>query len=197
MKPSSDIWFRIDFEISLTHEDGEPSDFITVYSGSVTAIDENEEQKIGKVCVYIVERNRAINERRSLFNIMDSLDADSFDCFESLFDVETEELKESIEKLRSEDRMFHYDLMLMQRLELEPEWRGLGIGKRVALRIIEKLGDSVGLIVCKPFPLQFTGLGRNEKQPTGIRSAQKAVRDFWQDVGFIRIPRTDYYIWPT
>ena len=137
-----------------------------------------------------------IDHHLSLFDVMDCLDADSCDCFESLFDIETEELKTKVERLRSEDRAFNYNLVLIERLELEPEWRGLSIGKRVALRVIEKLGTSAGLIVCKPFPLQFTGLGAREKQPKGRRAAQAKVRAFWLNVGFIRIPGTDYCIWP-
>lgn len=98
MKPASNLWFRIDFEVSFSQEDGEPSDFITVYHGNVIAIDDDdEEHRLGKVCMYIVERDRVIDQRRLLFDVMDCLDGDSWDCFVNLFDIETEELKAKVD----------------------------------------------------------------------------------------------------
>jgi GNAT superfamily N-acetyltransferase len=188
--------FRLEFSVSVSQDDGEPDDFITVYHGDVIAIGDDEEQKIGTISIYMVERGRAQDEGESLFEIMDCLNADSCDCFENLFDSETEELKPEVTHLCSEDRQFQHDLMLIERLELIPEHRGQGIGKSVALRIIQKFGTNCGVIACKPFPLQFTGLSARDKQPTGKSVAQKKVREFWQGVGFVRLPGTEYYVWP-
>jgi GNAT superfamily N-acetyltransferase len=188
--------FRLEFNASISQDDGEPDDFITVYRGDVIAIGDDDEQKIGIVSIYMVERGRALDEGQSLFEIMDCLDADSYDCFENLFDSETEELKPQVTHLCSEDRQFQHDLMLIERLELIPDYRGQGIGKAVALRVIQKLGTNCGVIACKPFPLQFAGLSAKDKQPTGERAAQKKVREFWQVVGFVRLPGTEYYVWP-
>ena len=191
------ITFRVDFAVSLSEHEGGSSDFITVYEGDIIGMaDDDSEQKIGTLILYMVEAGRAMNESVSLFDVMDCLDGDSCDCFANLFDPATEQLKPEVEELISENRATQWDIMLIERLELVPEYRGHGLGKSVALRAIQKFGENCGVITCVPVPLQFSGLGPSDKKPKGIASAQRRVRDFWKGVGFARIPRSDYYIWP-
>jgi GNAT superfamily N-acetyltransferase len=196
-KASQAMTFRVDFEVSLSQHEGDPSDFIMVYEGAIIGtMDNDSELKIGTLTVYMVERGRVLNEGMSLFDVMDCLDGDSCDCFANLFDHETEQLKPKVEQLLSEDRACLIDMMLIEKLELESKYRGQGIGKTIALRAIQKLGANCGVITCVPVPLQFTGLGPNDERPKGMRLAQQQVRAFWEGVGFVRIPRSDYYIWP-
>jgi len=194
---SDSITFRVDFEVSLSKYEGDPSDFITVYHGDIIGMmDDDSERKIGKVVVYLVERGRVLNEGISLFEVMDCLDGDSCDCFANLFDQESEQLTPEVERLLSEDRAFQHDMMLIERLELKPEYRGQGLGKEIALRVIQKFGANCSVITCLPVPLQFTGLQAGEKEPKGRRLAQQRVRKFWEGVGFVRLSGSDYYIWP-
>ena len=85
--------------------------------------------------------------------------------------------------------------MLIEHLELDQEYRGRGIGKEIALMAIRKLGASCGVITCVPVPLQFTGRSEDQK-PREKRSAQQRVRQFWEGVGFVRIPTSGSYVWP-
>jgi GNAT superfamily N-acetyltransferase len=189
--------FRVDFEVSLSQHEGDPSDFITVYQGDIIGMmDDDAEWKIGTLTLYMVERGRAMNEQVSLFDVMDCLDGDSCDCFANLFDSETEQLKPEVEHLISDNRATQWDIMLIERLELNPEYRGRGLGKDIALRAIQKFGENCGIITCVPVPLQFSGLDPKDEKPKGMRVAQRRVRGFWESVGFVRIPRSDYYIWP-
>ena len=196
-KRLDEVTFRVDFEVVLSQYGGDPSDFITVYHGNIIGITKDEsERTIGKLIVYLIERGRVLNEGISLFEVMDCLDGDSCDCFANLFDEHTEELKPGVERLLSGDRAFHSDMMLIEQLELNAEYRGLGLGKEIALRAIEKLGANCGVITCVPVPLQFTGLAPKDKTPTGKRQAQQRVRQFWEGVGFVHLRGSDYYIWP-
>jgi GNAT superfamily N-acetyltransferase len=196
-KKSDSITFRVDFEVSLSQYEGDPSDYIAVYQGEVIGMmDDDSERKIGNVVIYLVERGRVLNEGISLFEVMDCLDGDSCDCFANLFDQESEQLKPEVERLLSENRAFQNDIMLIERLELKPEYRGQGLGKEIASRVIQKFGQNSSVIACVPVPLQFTGLGPGDKEPKGNRLAQQRVRKFWDGVGFVRVPRSDYYIWP-
>jgi GNAT superfamily N-acetyltransferase len=196
-KPSDAVTFRVDFEVSLSHHGGDPSDFITVYHGYIIGMmDDDSERTIGKLIVYLVERGRVLNEGVSLFDVMDCLDGDSCDCFANLFDSDTEELKPEVERLLSGNRAFQSDMMLIEQLELDPEYRGHGMGKEIALRAIEKFGANCGVITCVPVPLQFTGLGPRDKEPREKRLAQQRVRQFWEGVGFLRLRGSEYYIWP-
>lgn len=85
-------YFRMDFEASFSQFSGDPSDYITVYDGKI--IEENEDdskKEIGHLILYLVERSRVINDGVSLFDVMDCLDGDSYDCFVNLFEQETED----------------------------------------------------------------------------------------------------------
>jgi GNAT superfamily N-acetyltransferase len=191
------LFFRTKFEVSISHDDHNPSDFITVYHGIIIEMMTDEhERTIGKLTLYIVERGRVLNDGISLFEVMDCLDGDSCDCFGNLFDSETEELKPKVDRVLSEDRAIQADIMLINRLELEPQYRGRGIGKEVTLRVIQNFGANCGVITCIPIPLQFTGLGPKDRRPKGKRLAQQRVRAFWEGVGFVRLPGSHYYIWP-
>jgi GNAT superfamily N-acetyltransferase len=142
----------------------------------------------------MVERGRAMNERVSLFDVMNCLDGDSCDCFANPFNSETEQLKPEVERLILGNRTTEWDIMFIERLELAPEYRGRGLGKEIALRAIQKLRENCGIITCVPVPLQFSGLDPKSERPRGLRVAQQRVRAFWESVGFVRIPRSDYYI---
>ncbi|MDE1177105.1 MAG: hypothetical protein PW789_10955 [Edaphobacter sp.] len=196
-RESESITFRVDFVVSLSQYEGDPSDFITVCHGDIICLmDDDSEQEIGTVVVYMIERSRVPNEGMSLFEVMDCLDGDSCDCFANLFDQESEQLKPEVERLLSENRAFQHDMMLIERLELKPDYRGRGLGNEIASRVIQKFGQNCSVITCVPVPLQFTGLGPRDKEPTGKRSAQQRVRKFWEGVGFLRLAGSDYYIWP-
>jgi hypothetical protein len=70
-KESESITFRVDFEVSLSLYEGDPSDFITVYDGDIIGMmDDDSERKIGKVVIYMIERGRVLNEGIALASRM-------------------------------------------------------------------------------------------------------------------------------
>ena len=58
-------------------------------------MNDDSERKIGIVTIYIVGRGRIFNEGMSLFEVMNSLNGDSCDCFASLFDHKLKRLNRS------------------------------------------------------------------------------------------------------
>jgi hypothetical protein len=46
--------------------------------------------KIGKIDAFLILRGRAINERESLFEAMDSINSAVLECYEALIDLETD-----------------------------------------------------------------------------------------------------------
>jgi GNAT superfamily N-acetyltransferase len=91
------------------------------------------------------------------------------------------------------------DLLILDRIELKPEYRGHGLGLLGARCLIEMFGSRCGLIACKPYPLQFEGSNRRRPpvRPSGaakaLRTARKKLRQYWIRVGFQRVPRTMLY----
>jgi hypothetical protein len=91
------------------------------------------------------------------------------------------------------------DLLILERIELKPEYRGRGFGLLAAHSIIEMFGSGCGLVACKPYPLQFEGNNRwtPPAQASGatraLRNARKKLRRYWARIGFRRVPRTVLY----
>jgi hypothetical protein len=91
------------------------------------------------------------------------------------------------------------ELLILDRIELKPEYRGHGLGLLAARCFIEMFGSRCGLVACKPYPLQFEGSNRWRPpgRPSGaakaVHTAQKKLRQYWIRVGFQRVPRTMLY----
>ena len=91
------------------------------------------------------------------------------------------------------------DLLILERIELRPEYRGCGFGLLAAHSMIEMFGSHCGLVACKPYPLQFEGTNRwtPPAQASGrtqaLRNARKKLRRYWARIGFRRVPRTMLY----
>jgi GNAT superfamily N-acetyltransferase len=190
----------IEFTLEISKSDDEPSDYISIYDGHINAKVSSrtnwdiDVRKVGKIQIYIIERSRSEDDGEPIFDVMDSLTSDSFDCFETLFDQKTNDYQEKVKKLQDENRIFMPDMMLINRVEIDPEYRGKGIAKEAVLRVIKKLGTSCDLITCKPFPIQYSRTAKDH--PVAFRAARTKVREFWKKVGFVRVPATDYYVWP-
>lgn len=136
----------------------------------------------------------ALIDGQPLFEVMDCLSSTTMDCFESLFEVEGEDWKPVVTAIRNENRGYLPNVMLINRVRLDPEARGHGIGMEAVLKVMERLGTSCEVITCKPFPLQFDGIARDH--PEEFKAAQDKVRKFLSNVGFKRVSATEYYLWP-
>ena len=78
---------------------------------------------------------------------------DVSEYWEHLFDVETGYPKEEIQ---NEFEVVDLDLLIIDYVEIYPEFRGLGIAESAIHRTIDIFGTGCGLVACKPWPLQFT-----------------------------------------
>jgi GNAT superfamily N-acetyltransferase len=145
-------------------------------------------------------RGRALNEHESLFEAMDSIDSSVFECYEALFDPETDDWNQSVQNLY-EDQILGLDVLFIQSIQLDANYRGKGIGAQVVRETIATFGSNCGLIACKPFHLQYSNWEDDEhtelrKQP-GFEEKRLAdfarVARFWTDLGFVRLHESDFY----
>ena len=86
---------------------------------------------------------------------MDSIDSSVFECYEALFDLETDDWNQSVQDLYK-DQIMGLDVLFIQSIELNANYRGKGIGAQVVRETIATFGSHCGLIACKPFPLQYS-----------------------------------------
>jgi GNAT superfamily N-acetyltransferase len=74
-------------------------------------------------------------------------------------------------------------LLYIKRIEIEPKYRGKGIGLAAIRRAIDVLRVNCELVALKPFPLQFEG----KVTPTNRREAQAAttkLKRYYRRMGF-------------
>ncbi len=195
---------HIEFKLSVLAKPGEPNTYVQTFEGTIFASDPDDwEPEAGIIKAYVVEYEQALMNGQSLFEAMDCESSSTLECFDALFEVHRGELRRKISDSMICFRSELPNLMLLEAIELKPEFRGLGIGREAVRTVIGSLGSSCKLIACKPFPLQYEGFKSEEWQsrrelPGFERerlTAWKKVRRFWFNLGFLRVPRTEYYVW--
>jgi hypothetical protein len=195
---------NIRFDIEVSCEDEEPSRVIPAIHGKILVCvgDSDEETKIGVIHAYLILRGRALNERVSLFEAMDSISQSVFDCYEALFDVETDEWSPSVEALYN-GQIMESDVLFIERIELDAAFRGKGIGAQVVRESIATFASHCGIVTCKPSPLQYENweaeLCKAIRQEPGFEPKRIAdfarVAKFWMDLGFRKLDGSDFYIY--
>ena len=93
------------------------------------------------------------------------------------------------------------DLLVITRIEIEPEHRGRRLGLHCLLRTMQVLGGGCGMALIKPRPLQgwLGGVQEVPKDRTARAEWYKAVRKlqrYWGTLGFEMINRSDFAAFP-
>jgi hypothetical protein len=192
----------IRFSIQVDTEDEEPSRVIRKIDGTVFeyAGESDKEEQIGTLKCFLVQPGLAAEKEVSLFDAMDSISDATMECYEALFDSETDEWSDSVQELYLGGPISP-DLLFIDRVELEERHRGKGIGRDVVKGIIETLGLHCGLIACKPFALQYEGWAETysaaERADPGFEKRKSdafgRVAKFWTDCGFVQLPDSAFY----
>jgi GNAT superfamily N-acetyltransferase len=179
----------VHFSIHVACENDEPDRVMPAIHGDIFLYGEDgsPETKIGYIEALWVQAGRALNEGESLLEAMDSVSNECEECFCALLEHETEDWKPEVVELYGEEPEYS-DILFIERLELEPQFRGKGIGARVVDVTVKTFAQSCGLVACKPFPLQHMG---NEKASSGPDLAK--VRNFWTGCGFRNVPGSDIF----
>jgi len=186
---------------------GEPSAFVHDIEGSVVEITEGDQAIAGRFVVYYLDIAGALTAHYPLFDVMDALQVTT-DYWSALLESDGR-LRPELERLVG-DPPFDLNLLILDRLELLPAYRGRGLGLRVLCEMIRRFSPGAGIVAMQPFPLQFQNRRgevetdpwrRSLKLPGGVkRSALQTLRRHYAKLGFVRVPKTDLMIrsteWP-
>ena len=193
---------HIRFTVHADCDSPEPSRILPALQGEILefAGESDNEVRIGQIDAYLVLRGRALNEQESLFEAMDSIDSSVFECYEALFDPETDDWNQSVQDLYK-DQIMGLDVLFIESIQLNANYRGKGIGAQVVRETIATFGTHCGLITCKPFSLQYSNCEDEEDiemhQQPGIEENRLAdfakLARFWTDLGFVRLDDSDFY----
>lgn len=105
------------------------------------------------------------------------------------------------------DDLIGCDLLAFTKMEIKPEHRGRKLGQRAILRAIQMFSGGCGLILIKPWPLQYTSkefskIAKEGKSSQGWTEQRRKqdftrLRTYWGELGFERIGKSDFYGFPT
>ena len=122
----------------------------------------------------------------SLLDVCDSHSAELLDYYETFLDEE----EGFLEDLNLE--MPYGDLLIIHKIEVNPQFRGHQLGLLALLRTIKTFGEGCAMVAIKPFPLQFENKVTDKNQ-SKFEAAQKKLRRYWAKLGFVRFEETDQY----
>ena len=181
------------------HESAE-TDFVHSIAGRIIAEPEGGgKEDAGQIGASLVQFGEALDHGISAERLGDGISADISEYWEHLFDVETGYLKEGIQ---SEFEVVDLDLLIIDYVTIHPKFRGLGIAESAIYRTIGIFGTGCGLVVCKPWPLQFTpsvaedpeALKRLAPPNVGKGEALRKLRSYWSQLGFWPLGNTGIYV---
>lgn len=144
-------------------EDNDPSHYLYITRGTVAGSDEQDEKIVaGCFRLIYIDVCAAINAHASVFDIFDCTQG-TYDYFSAIFDIETLGPSSALTHLFNEV-VWPGNVLILDRLEILPEFRGHNLGLAVMRRLIERFGAGAGVVAIKPFPLQCELTGQEEDE---------------------------------
>ncbi|MEJ7804329.1 MAG: hypothetical protein WKG03_00190 [Telluria sp.] len=134
----------------------EPEDYSYEITGRVLGLDDECRRILaGRFKLFYMDVNAAMDEHRSIFELFDGR-AQTLDYFYGIYETtdSTIQLAPSLVRLL-DDEPFLGNVLILDRLEILPKFRGCNLGLLVMRRLIERFRHGAELVAIKPFPLQF------------------------------------------
>lgn len=193
--------YQVEFTVCRKLRHDEENDYVSLISGRICQMHENcDDVEAGTMDAYLFETGRALNEHFPLSDVFD--ESIITDAYVQPLLAHWDELGESL-------GMWPDRVLILDRTEILPAFRGKHLGMWADFRCIDTFGGTEGLVVARPYPLQFSGeewVGKNRErlgldQFDGDRQrAFQKLTAYWQQMGYERLVGNDdhaiYYINP-
>ena len=121
-----------------------------------------------------------------------------------IFDFERNGLREDLEKeLFDNAFMENPNICILERMEILPSWRGMGIGAKFLKDRYHQFNSACGLFVMQPYPLQLEAAARTNRQDTFTQSmhleqleqnpekAHRSLRAYYESIGYVSVPSSN------
>lgn len=81
------------------------------------------------------------------------------------------------------------NLLLLNHIQLNPKYLGMGLGAHVIRRLFARYAPDGGIGVIIPFPLQFANsYDRSKDVPSDFIGADRSLRTYYERIGFVSHP---------
>lgn len=182
----------------------EPEDFIQRISGIVSVL--REEERSEEVARYIVfQTNLEAAASQQGYGPVTVLDGDSrTSAFTELFESNDDgEFAKGVIRTLDEPLMERGSIFILDRLEILPAYRGLGLGARIIRNLVQRYAHLLEVVAIKPFPLQNEATPPSEPEdevwrrklalesfPSNHAKANKTLKAYYGGLGFRTIRGT-------
>lgn len=201
---------QLEMDVSLVYEASrqinfDDENYVLTVSGSVYgevehASDPELKLLLGELKMFLVLIGNAFDDGQ-LFSVVLDAQQQTLDIGCVLFDDSFEDCSAAV-KRRFEDASPYDDILILDRLTLDPAVRGQSIGLAVLDQAIRDWSGGCSLVAMKPFPLQFEGGKPNKEKiielklqefKAGEAESFRRLRNYYAKLGFKRIARSDVY----
>ena len=189
---------RIQFS-SSTSTSGDIADFATSIEGSIF---DDDDVLAGKLRLIYLDMGAILETNIGLFDLFD-IRGETEPFYSALIDHDTKEFKSDLEEILG-DYIIDLNLLIIDRIEILPEFRGNNIGLECLRRCLQQYAHGCGGVALKCFPLQFEGaelddpawrrkmqLGKLSKDP---KQSLAKLKKYYAALGFKIIPGTDFMV---
>lgn len=199
-------FFHIKYGFTSPLGEVEGNRYVTSYFAEIYKEPEGNSspELVGKLELKLMLLGLAINDGYDLFEIFD-MDSYILNIGETIYDFSDADLKEDIIEFYSHN-FYNSDLCIINRLEILPQYRRKGLGKKVIKDIFNRFSSSCGLFVVHAFPLQFEWSTLDKKQTEWYKKmnfndlekdfeqAYYQLKSFYQKIGFDHIEGYEDYM---
>jgi hypothetical protein len=210
--PAAIAHFYCEFRTNMSEWNGEGEPYMSEYDGELFVHlddDDDEPHLAGKARLFILNADAVENDEEnapSLFEILD-LRSETAAYLPLLHSAEAGNFSPAVCNIIREDMVHSRNMLILDRLEILPEFRRQQLGLRYMRIAIQRFGLGCRIAAIKPFPLQF------EPQPTrgdsdlewytrmnmktlprGTRAPTKKLKKYYSREGFVPVRGTDLMI---
>ena len=182
------------------HPDGEPSDFVSEYTGTIRCTRDRDGRvvRVGRVRAYRINAALAREAGESVFDVCDSHSQELHEVYAAVFDAGQDDIREEI---RQRFDGFDSDVLVLDYVLLSPRWRGLRLGLLAARKLIDTVGSGCGLVMSFVYPLN-PDADQFRRVPVGWiprhanrdeeKEGRRGLRRYFRRMGFRKIEGTRF-----
>lgn len=179
----------------------DPSDYLHTTSGNLIGLDDDNRRCIaGRFELHHVNICAAIDNGQAVFDIFDCQQS-TVDYYTAIFSPGTADFSEALSSLLDDEPLWG-NVLILERLEILPRFRGEGLGLLAMRRMIERFGVGAAVVAIKPFPLQHESAGGDTDQwearmklselEKNATRATAALKRYYKRLGFRTMKGTPY-----
>jgi GNAT superfamily N-acetyltransferase len=194
----SDVYLEFSSSTSMGDE---IEDYATCIEGTIKCLEEGGDDA-GRVRLFYLNIGAAYDTNVSVFDLFD-IRAETEPFYPALIDHETEDFKSDLTGILGE-YICGLNVLIVDRIEILPEFRGKNIGRECLRRCLQHYGHGCGVVALKCFPLQFECAGIGEaawrrKMQFGKLSKDRKrslakLRKYYGSLGFKALPGDDIMV---